>query len=147
MKKVILNKCHGGFDVSEEAYKLYAKKKGLDLFIYESESYFAQKPLIKYHRVLVSTSIFPFYATKDLGESFTSDDLEEKDFSKDCGLILDDSHREDETLIEVVEELGEEASGKFGKLIVVEIPDDVAEDYVIDDYDGIETLHKRLQVW
>lgn len=37
MKKVILNKCFGGFDVSKEAYMLYAKKKGLTLYLYESE--------------------------------------------------------------------------------------------------------------
>lgn len=28
--KVILNKCFGGFCVSQEAYELYAKKKGTD---------------------------------------------------------------------------------------------------------------------
>lgn len=39
MKKVILNKCFGGFDVSKEAYMLYAKKKGLTLYLYESEFY------------------------------------------------------------------------------------------------------------
>lgn len=32
--KIILNKCYGGFDVSKEAYMLYAKKKGLSLYQY-----------------------------------------------------------------------------------------------------------------
>ena len=50
-------------------------------------------------------------------------------------------------LVEVVEELGEDANNRFSELHVVEIPDDVAEDYVIDDYDGIETLHKRTEEW
>ena len=29
----------------------------------------------------------------------------------------------------------------------VEIPEDVAEDYMIDNYDGIETLHKRVELY
>jgi hypothetical protein len=30
-------------------------------------------------------------------------------------------------------------------LVVVEIPDGL--DYVIDDYDGFETLHERVEEW
>ena len=48
-------------------------------------------------------------------------------------------------MIEVVEELGEKASGRFGNLKVVEIPDDL--EYVIDEYDGIETLHQKVKEW
>ena len=59
-------------------------------------------------------------------------------------LILDGKHRFDPILIEVIEELGDAASGKYSELRVVEIPDDVAEDYMIDDYDGIEILHKKV---
>lgn len=140
MKKVILNKCYGGFDVSEEAYKLYAKKKGLKLYMYEAD--FSQRP-IKYTKVKKSSNIFTQYFTKDFGDSFVGISI--------CGdeyfLNLNDEHREDETLIEVVEELGNKASGKMGELVVVEIPDEVAKDYVIDDYDGIETLHQRVEVW
>lgn len=44
-----------------------------------------------------------------------------------------------EELIEVVEKLGDNASGKFAKLRVVEIPDE-ATDYLIDEYDGAEKL-------
>ena len=44
----------------------------------------------------------------------------------------------------MIEELGDAASGKYSELRVVEIPDDVAEDYMIDDYDGIEILHKKV---
>ena len=38
----------------------------------------------------------------------------------------------DEASVEV-EELGDEASSVFSKLQIVEIPDDVIEDYMIDD--------------
>ncbi len=138
MKKVILNKCYGGFYVSPEAYKLYAKKKGLDLFTYKlnSSKYFGT-----YQKVDSSDSIFVLYTTKDLGDTATIDDIQENSLS------LNEELREDKTLIEVVEELGEKANTRYSDLKIVEIPDDVAEDYIIDDYDGIETLHKRVQEW
>ncbi len=138
MKKVILNKCYGGFDVSKEAYMLYAKKKGLTLYLYESN--FVDRKFI-YKKVNNDDSIFRHYFTKDMGDNV---EISNEDYDKYC-LYLRDEHREDPVLIEVVEELGEKASGRFGNLQVVEIPDDL--DYVIDEYDGIETLHQKVQEW
>ena len=145
MKKVILNKCYGGFSVSEEAYKLYAKKKGLKLYMYEAD--YSTRP-IKYNKVKKSSTLFTLYRIKDFGKSFTRDIIRDDcdDFDK-CGLRLDERYREDETLIEVVEELGEKANSVCSKLVIVEIPDEVAKDYVVDVYDGIETLHQRVEVW
>lgn len=45
--------------------------------------------------------------------------------------------RHNPLLIQVVEELGEEASGDFASLIVEEVEGNV---YRIEDYDGIETV-------
>ena len=146
MKKVILNKSYGGFDVSRDAYQRYADKVGLQLFVYDVDfvhedgkirTYFVKEDNIK-----VVGSVFVKYATKDFGERIPAAQIDDAFI-----LSLDESHREDATLIEVVEELCEKASGKYGDLRVVEIPDDVAKDYVIDNYDGIETLHKRVQEW
>ena len=64
--------------------------------------------------------------------------INDEDYEKYC-LYLRGESRQDETLIEVVEELGEKASGRFGSLKVVEIPDNSF--YIIDEYDGIETLY------
>lgn len=60
-------------------------------------------------------------------------------------LYLKEAYRADSVLIEVVEEIGEEANGLCADLTVVEIPDGM--DYVIDDYDGIETLHANVPTW
>lgn len=54
-------------------------------------------------------------------------------------LYLNDEYRQDPILIEVVEELGEKASGRFGSLEVVEIPNNLF--YKIDEYDGFETIY------
>ena len=137
MKKVILNKCFGGFGVSKEAYELYAKKKGIDVFHY------TQKNLKNeiYTYATDDNRSFDFYFTKDFGDNVY---ISDEDFKK-YFLNLDENFREDKTLIEVVEELGEKANTFYSNLKIVEIPDDL--DYVIDNYDGIETLHQKVQEW
>ena len=129
--KIILNKCFGGFDVSKEAYMLYAKKKGLNLYIYESE--------FKYGKFIYKktndTSIMNDYFIKDMGNNV---EISDKNYKKYL-LYLNEKYRQDPTLIEVVEELKDKASGRFGDLKVVEIPDNCY--YKIDEYDGVETIY------
>ena len=57
----------------------------------------------------------------------------------------DKDFRTDEVLVQVVATLGEQANGKFAKLRVVEIPDDVQ--WEISDYDGFETIHEIHRTW
>ena len=51
--------------------------------------------------------------------------------------------RTDPQLIEVVETLGKEANGMCANLEVVDIPDEIT-DYVINEYDGYETVYYVL---
>lgn len=136
--KVILNKRYGGFGVSQEAYELYAKKKGIELFAYKLEIV-SGKPI--YKKTDTGSSIFTITFTKDFGDYI---DLSNDNFSEYC-LNLHNEHREDPVLIEVVEELGERANSPFSKLVVVDIPDGM--EYEIDDYDGVETLHQKVKKW
>lgn len=136
--KVILNKCYGGFGVSQEAYELYAKKKGIELFAYKLD-FKNGKPI--YRKTDMSSSIFTITFTKDFGDYVElSDDNSEKYI-----LELRGNHREDPVLIEVVEELGDRVNSPFSKLVVVDIPDGM--EYEIDDYDGVETLHQKVETW
>lgn len=130
--KIILNKCYGGFDASKEAYMLYAKKKGLTLYLYKSD-YIDRKFIHK--KVNDDNSIFRHYFTKDMGDNV---EISNEDYKK-YHLYLDNEHRQDPILIEVVEELRDKASGRFGRLEVVEIPDNCY--YKIDEYDGVETIY------
>lgn len=57
----------------------------------------------------------------------------------------DDLERDDPTLIQVVEELGNDAAGKHAKLKIVDIPDDVA--WEIDSYDGNESVRELSRAW
>lgn len=136
--KVILNKCYGGFGVSQEAYELYAKKKGIELFAYKLEIV-SGKPI--YKKTDTGSSIFAITFTKDFGDYI---DLSDGISKKYC-LDLRSNHREDPVLIEVVEELGDRANSPFSKLVVVNIPDDM--EYEIDEYDGVEMLHQKVEKW
>lgn len=143
MKKVILNKCFGGFDVSPKAYQLYAMYKGY------SHLYKYQPDLSLNNTTYKLVDLFDehlvcFYVTKYFGKEISKNDIPKEDWEKHI-LYLNDDNREDDILIKVVEELGDEASGRFGELVVVRIPDDL--DYVIDNYDGVETLHARVETW
>ena len=55
------------------------------------------------------------------------------------GSLRGDILRNDSVLVEVVETLGDKASGKYSELKVVEIPDDVT-DWRIEEYDGWEHI-------
>jgi len=94
VRKIVVNRCYGGFSLSEEAVLLYAKKKGVTL------------------------------DPEDAGRGFD---------------------RDDPTLVEVVKELGDKASGRFAQLAIVAIPDDVV--WEIEEYDGLERVAEKHHTW
>ena len=53
--------------------------------------------------------------------------------------------RKDPRLVSVVERLSDKADGRYAKLLVVEIPDDMP--FYIDDWDGFETVHEKHRVF
>lgn len=131
MRKVILNKGYGGFELSRKAYELYAKKKGLELYTYTG-TVENNKWEYKYSD---GSDFFITYFTKDFGNNV---EISKEDYEKYV-LYLSETAREDKSLIEVVEELGKEAYGRFGELKIVKIPDNAF--FIIDSYDGLETLY------
>jgi len=57
-----------------------------------------------------------------------------------------DIERHDPFLIKAIEQLGEkESSDACANLRIITIPD--GEEYEIDEYDGIETIHKKVDNW
>ena len=112
--KVVINSDFGGFGLSDEAIRAYAKKKGITL-VEEKDSQFG---------------FTNFY------DGEISDD----------NLFWDrDIPRNDEDLVEIVENLGAAASGRFSSLKVVEIPEDV--NWYIEEYDGREWVAERHRTW
>lgn len=56
-----------------------------------------------------------------------------------------DINREDTALIQVIEEFGKEANGRFAELKIVEIPDGI--EYYIDEFSGAESIHEKHRIW
>lgn len=53
--------------------------------------------------------------------------------------------RNDPHLIQIVEELGEKANGRYAELEIFEIPDDV--DWYVEGYDGMEWISEKHRIW
>lgn len=137
--KVVVNRCFGGFGLSDKAIEMVMKRKGLDCFRYEQTKWSFQDGMEEYTRCDVfNENIFTIYSTEDLGKKI------DKYPSESCW-YYGNLKRDDADLIAVVEELGEEANSWASNLEVVEIPDDVV--WEIDEYDGIETIHEVHRSW
>lgn len=139
--KIAVNRCYGGFGLSDRAVEMIMKRKGLNCFRYKQTKYNFRDGVNEYTRCdLFENDFESYYSTKDLGEK--TDKIPNEYFWY-YGVRLE---RTDSDLIEVIEELGEEeASGRFASLEIVEIPDDV--NWEIDNYDGIETIHEMHRSW
>jgi len=53
--------------------------------------------------------------------------------------------RNDPILVQVVEEMGDKAWGRYAKLAIVEIPDDVQ--WIIEENDGMEWVAEKHRTW
>ncbi|KSU23375.1 hypothetical protein M20_0160 [Lactococcus lactis subsp. lactis] len=134
--------------MSHEAKMMIFEKRGVEVFPYLSK--FGDEEFIyeKLSKEKIAES-GPRDITRDI--TYFQKDPELDSFSEDWGeedkfdsIYLDfDDDRGNKDLVEVVEELGEKASGKYSNLKVVEIPDGAS--YEISDYDGIETAHYGFQ--
>ena len=141
--KIVINRCYGGFGLSHEAVMLYAKKKGWELHAYVNSPVSFDK-YIKFIPgnvvpIIIFYTIIPL-VFNDEGE--ISKEQENNDslwFRTEC------VERNDPLLVEVVEELKGKANGRFAKLEVVEIPDDVK--WEISDYDGVEQVKEIYRSW
>jgi hypothetical protein len=56
-----------------------------------------------------------------------------------------DKYRSNAVLVKCVETLGEKANGSFAELKIVEVPDYI--DWVINEYDGLESVEEKHQSW
>lgn len=94
--KVVINRCFGGFGLSDEAVERYAELKGINIVKDEKDSFG--------------------------GGTWHIDGIQDDDHYFSSYSIKD---RSDPILIQVVEEMGESADGWCSELSIVEIPDDV----------------------
>jgi hypothetical protein len=116
--KVVINRCYGGFGLSDDAIMRYAELKGINLVMEPSDS-----------KIMGAT--FYVDGIKDDAHYFSYYDLS--------------SDRSDPFLIQVVEEMGDKANGWAADLSIVDIPEEV--EWTIEEYDGIEWVAEKHRTW
>lgn len=120
MQRIVINRCFGGFGLSDEAMHHYLKLKGINYGTSPEKS--------------------PF--SKTCKTLFWREDTDQQ--SRD--LLWDrDIARDDEALIQTIEALGDKASGDFADLKIVDVPDDVK--WHIAEYDGYEHVAEDHRTW
>lgn len=135
--KVVINRCFGGFGLSDAAYK-----RLIELGV----------PVRKYIEQQRSpeTGLYLPEPRNDGEVIFERDpDDEFAAMSRLMGTDYWDAwtreSRNHPLVVQVVEELGKAANGRCADLQVVEIPDGI--DWSIDEYDGIEHIAEAHRTW
>jgi hypothetical protein len=130
--KIVINNCHGGFGLSDEAIERYIELRGLALF----KDFNSTWKTSSYYTVPVAEFEEAHQQDKKIG-----------DYTKSNALCWSqyDIERNDPLLIQVVEEMGENVNTRFSELKVVNIPDDV--EWQIEEYDGSEWVAEKHRTW
>lgn len=141
--KVVINNCFGGFGLSHDAMMRYGEIKGTPFYPEHDKKY----PSLK---IVTYWTVPEDQRPKTLtDEEFYAAPMEERKASNEAYDKLTVSCREiprdDLALVQVVEEMGDAASGKYAALKIVEIPDDVQ--WEIDEYDGNEHVAEVHRTW
>lgn len=139
--KIVINRCYGGFSLSRKGVIKYLELKGEKAYFYEQTKFKLRDGINLYEKIdpfQTDSNIFIHIFTSNKGNSF-------KELNYDDYFSEYDICRTDPNLIRTVEELGDEAGGRFSRLMVVEIPDDI--EWEIWDEDGLETIHEKHRSW
>lgn len=119
VRKIVINKCHGGFSLSHEATLRYHRYSGTQIYWRDLDPGNPHSPRI-YH---------------------LDPECTDQHYWSDHDIL-----RDDPVLIRVVEELGGyDAGGQAAELKIVTIPADV--DWIVQDYDGMEWVAERHRTW
>lgn len=128
--KVVINKCYGGFGLSNQAMMRYAELIGQTLY-HDREiicDHYYKIPVNEYKRLYKEAQKTRNYSA--INDMYFS----ERQIARD-----------DPLLVQVVEELGQKAWGAHAELKVVEIPDGI--EWEIDEYDGKECVAECHRTW
>ena len=135
--KLVINSCYGGFHLSPKALKRYLELKDKNAYFYKQTKYEYSDGSNEFTRIdnidHIEDDLWITCTTTDCGKvtsTYPPDSFDDKS-------IL----RNDKYLIQVVEELGEEANTVVSRLTVVKIKN--GRWYKINEYDGYESIEYR----
>jgi len=144
MMKIVINECYGGFGLSKEACQRYFDLKGQQVWIEVDKKFSA---LDMFTVWLVSPEKRLEIKEGEAYHKMSRDERREYNwkYSQQIWYQGDNLTRNDPILVQVVEEMGDKASGRHAKLAIVEIPDDVH--WIIEEYDGKEWVAEKHRTW
>lgn len=136
--KVVINRCFGGYGLSYAAMLRYCEIKDIEVWPVEGK----YEDSWTYWLVPEDERVGP-------DDDFYKWPLEQRqEYNEKYGLQTIDHYKIDRTdpaLVQTVEELGQDAWGRFAELKVVEIPDDIR--WEIAEYDGCEHVAEQHRTW
>jgi len=118
--KIVINKCYGGFGLSDEAFEWLIKNKKWKVTGYTKEGQY-ENP----NATIVKSKRDRFF-----GKYYLTDERKIR------------THPD---LIECIKVLGKKVNNQVSELHIVEIPD--GTEWVIEEYDGIEWIAEQHQIW
>ena len=119
--KVVINRCYGGFGLSEEAFEMLLNRKGIEFEKVPAKFTFNKKEC-------------DYYTKGHVGED--AHYLWYYQFADD---------RSDADLVDIVEQLGDAANSWASELKIVEIPDGI--EWYVEEYDGMEWVAEKHRTW
>lgn len=153
MQKVIINKCFGGYGFDPFTVQKYAEEKGIQLYWYKRNFDFKignmEESMVKipFYMIMRDDGMRMEYIayTKDMGNEFVRDWDDKSVEACEFGIGNDDDSRTDPVLIGVIEKYGKQNTHCCHAPTVVKVPDGV--EWMIEEYDGFETLHEKHRVF
>lgn len=115
--KVVINRCYGGFGLSEETTDALLQRKGIQFQKVNSSTF-----IVHYYQAGVEPSTETYINTFEYFDNRTDPDL-----------------------IAVVEQFGKRANDRSAELKIIEIPDDV--EWQISEHDGMEWVAEKHRTW
>lgn len=137
--KILVNRCYGGFGISDKAFEEYLNRTNQEYYKRESEHSFSISGFDYYK---VPPEVYDQIYKKELAKP-VSDGRFEK--SNDLYLSSSSIGRTDPILIQIVEEMGEDSFRMCSSIEVLEIPDGI--DWTIEEYDGMEHVAEAHRTW
>lgn len=118
--KIAINRCFGGFGLSNEAFEMLLDRKGIRFEKEESE-----------YKSLGIMNYYHFGHRGDINHYISHHDAYQ--------------NRSDPDLIAVIEKLGEKANTNYSDIKIIDIPDDI--EWEIHEYDGNEHIAEKHRTW
>lgn len=126
-QEIVINDCHGGFALSQKALEILHEEYGWAVTHFTEDGSLADPDA----RICENPERLQI--------------LDGQEWSLTVDAKRDDELRADPDLVEVVKDLGDDASGRHGAVKVVEVPDGVQ--WTIEEYDGNEWVAEEHRTW